>query len=74
MNAGVGHDPVAGFQARDQILLLLLPFFLRPDHHKVHDDENEYQRHKERADAAAWHRLRCRGLSLSENRLEHIRN
>jgi hypothetical protein len=51
-------------------LLLLLPFFLRPDHYKIHDDENENQRHKKRADAPAGH-LRCRGLSLSKNRLEH---
>jgi hypothetical protein len=26
--------------------LLLLPFFLLPDHQKIHDDENEDQRHK----------------------------
>jgi hypothetical protein len=29
VNTGVGHDAIAGFQTRDQILLLLLPFFLR---------------------------------------------
>jgi len=49
----------------------LLPFFLRPDHHKIHDDENENQWHKKRADASAGHCLRGRGLSLRKNRLEH---
>ena len=56
------------------MLLLLLSFFLRPDHHKVHDNEDEYQWHKKRADAAAWDLLRRRALSLSENRLEHAKN
>ncbi len=62
------------FQISDQLLLLFLPFFLRPDHHKIHDDENENERHEKRANAAAGHGSRRSRLSLSENYAEHIEN
>src|SRR4029453_17827863 len=64
----------AGLQARNQLLLLLLPLLLRPDHHKIHDDENENKRDEKRADAAAGHRSGRSRLSLSENHAEHIEN
>jgi hypothetical protein len=44
---------------------------LRPDHHKIHDNENENQRHEKRTDAAPGEgRRRCR---LSQNHVQHTR-
>jgi hypothetical protein len=44
-------------------LLLFLAFFLRPEHHKVHDDENENERHKksDAATGAGWSGALCLG-------------
>ena len=74
MNAGVGYHAITGFQASDQFLLLLLPFFLWPDHHKIHDDEDENKRHEKRADAATGYGWRRGRLSLSENHEKHVEN
>jgi len=56
MNAGACDDAVARFYACDQFLLLFLPFFLWPDHHEIHDDENENEWHKgaDPSDRTAW--------------------
>src|SRR5215831_6153896 len=74
VNTGARHHAVAALQAGDQFLLLFLAFFLWPDHHKIHDDENENQRHEKRADAAAGDGRRRPRLSLSENHAQHIEN
>jgi len=50
---------------------LFLPLFLWPDHHEIHDDENENERHKE-ADAAGRTACRSGGLCLSQEGVEHI--
>src|SRR5262245_54112280 len=55
-------------------LLLFLAFFLRSDHHKIHDDQTENQRHKKRPDADAWELLRRRALSLGKKCQEHAKN
>jgi hypothetical protein len=51
-------------------LLLFLAFFLRPEHHKIHDDENENERHKkpDTAGGAGWSGTLC----LSQENVEHI--
>src|SRR4029450_12923489 len=64
----------AVFQAFINFFCLSLPLLLRPNHHKVHDDENENKRDEKRANAAAGHRCRRSRLSLSENQGEHIEN
>ena len=73
MNAGVRNYAVPGLYTRDQLLLLFLSLFLWPDHHEIHDDENENERHKE-ADAAGRTACRSGGLCLSQERVEHIKN
>jgi len=73
VNPGVRHYAVAGLYARDQLLLLFLSLFLWPDHHEIHDDENENERHEEAdaADRTAW---RSGAWCLSQERVEHIKN
>src|SRR5437899_5865105 len=41
VNAGVRHNSIAGFYTRNQTLLLLLPFFLRTNQNKIHNDDDE---------------------------------
>ena len=64
MNAAVRYYAIARLYTRNQFLLLLLPFLLRPDHHEIHDDKNENERHKE-ADAAGRTGCRSGALCLS---------
>ena len=44
MNSAAGDYLVTRFQASQQLLLVFLPFLLRPDQQKVENDEHEDQR------------------------------
>jgi hypothetical protein len=46
MNSAAGDHLVSGFEAGQQLLLLFLPFLLRPDQQKIENDEHEDQRRK----------------------------
>src|SRR5206468_2732815 len=61
VNAAVRYYAVACLYTRNQFLLLLLPFFLWSDHHEIHDDENENERHEEANSAS---RTACRSGAL----------
>ena len=44
VNPRGSDDMVAGLERGDQARLFFLPPHLRPDHHVIHDDENEDER------------------------------
>ena len=70
VNAAVRYYAVTRLYTRNQFLLLLLPFFLRPDHYEIHDDENENERHEE-ADSAGRTACGSGALCLGQEHVQH---